>query len=216
MGKGKLMKFAAYNAMSHTFDAADTRLKGKWNELVFSQNNQPIVLELACGGGEYTVGLSELYPEKNYIGIDIKGNRMWKGARKTTERNNVAFLRQQIELLDGYFDENEVSDIWIIFPDPQPQLSRMKKRLTSPRFLAIYRKFCNKNTRIHLKTDSDLLYDYTKEVIEEQSLTIFEDLPDVYLKTPVNPALAIRTFYEERWLKENKKIKFLSFSLFKN
>jgi tRNA (guanine-N7-)-methyltransferase len=216
MGKGKLMKFAAYNAMPHTFDAADTRLKGKWNELVFNSNNQPIVLELACGGAEYTVGLSELFPEKNYIGIDIKGNRMWKGARKTTERKNVAFLRQQIELLDTYFDTNEVSEIWIIFPDPQPQLSRMKKRLTSPRFLDVYRKFCSKNTRVHLKTDSDLLYHYTKEVINEQSLTTFEDLPDVYLQSPVSPTLAIRTFYEERWLKENKKIKYLSFSLFQH
>ncbi|MCO6495458.1 MAG: tRNA (guanosine(46)-N7)-methyltransferase TrmB [Bacteroidetes bacterium] len=214
MGKGKLQKFAEYNAMEHTFDAKDTHLKGQWNELVF-KNNNPVVLELACGRGEYSVGLAALYPNKNFIGIDIKGARMWKGATQAIEQNlfHVAFLRIQIEMIEQYFEKDEVSEIWIIFPDPQPQESRIKKRLTSPRFLDLYRKIAKKDALVHLKTDSPLLYEYTKEIIAEQGLQIVEDCSNVSLLNPKPDFLQIQTYYEKLWLKEKRIIRFLKFSL---
>lgn len=214
MGKGKLRKFAEYNAMEHTFDAKDTHLKGQWNNLVF-KNNNPIVLELACGRGEYSVGLAHLHPDKNFVGIDIKGARLWKGATQSKERglDNVAFLRIQIELIDKYFAENEISEIWIIFPDPQPQESRIQKRLTSPRFLDLYRKIAKPDTLIHLKTDSPLLFEYTKEIIAEQGLPCVEALTNIYQLNPVPDFLLIQTYYETMWLKEKRVIRFMKFGL---
>jgi len=214
MGKGKLQKFAEYNAMEHAFDAKDTHLKGKWSKEVFNNQN-PIVLELACGRGEYSVGLAAMHSDKNFIGVDIKGARLWKGATQALERgfHNVAFLRIQIEQIESFFEENEVDEIWIIFPDPQPQESRIKKRLTSPRFLDIYRKIAKHNTVIHLKTDSPLLYDYTKEVIAEQGLTVLDDISNINKTQTIPDYLQIQTYYEKLWLKEKRVIRFLKFEL---
>jgi tRNA (guanine-N7-)-methyltransferase len=215
MGKDKLRKFGEFDAMSHTFDYTHTELKGNWQQKVFG-NKQPIVLELACGGGEYTLGLAQRYPDKNFIGVDIKGNRLWKGAKQSLAMglSNVAFLRIQIEQLATFFEANEVDEIWITFPDPQPRESKVKKRLTSSRFLSIYREIAKPSTRIHLKTDSPLLFHFTKEQIEAEKLHLHEELSNVYKLQPVPEDLLIQTFYEKKWLLENRVIRYLQFSLF--
>ena len=155
MPKNKLRKFNEYESFPNTFDARNP-LKGKWKQEVF-KNRSPITLELACGRGEYTVGLAELHPDRNFIGIDVKAARMWKGAKYALEQNlhNVAFLRIQIDFLQDYFEAGEVDEIWIIFPDPQPQKTREKQRLSSLKFLNSYRKLLGTFKSIHLKTDSD-------------------------------------------------------------
>ena len=213
MSKKKLFRFAEYKAMPHTFEAQDKHLKGNWGKSIF-KNNHPIFLELACGGGEYTVGLAERNPETNFIGVDIKGSRLWKGGKASLEKelNNVAFLRIQIDHLEDYFSQNEISGIWITFPDPQPHKS--KKRLTSDKFLAIYRNICKPDSRLHLQTDSDLLSKFTKEIIEEQKLKLIRDFDNIYSLPEVPEELQIQTFYEKIWLKEKKTIKFLESNLF--
>ncbi len=186
--------------------------KGTWGSEIF-ENDNPIVLELACGKGEYSVGLAKLNPDKNYIGIDIKGSRMWVGATLAEEKelHNVRFLRAYIDHADQFFAANEVAEIWIIFPDPY--INKEKKRLTSPKFLSIYRKFLKPGGVINLKTDSDLLYEYTKEVIEQNNLEILADIDDVHSRYARHPELSIRTHYEKIHLKNNKTIKFVSFKL---
>ena len=215
MGKDKIRKCIEFDGMPHTYDAQNRVSRGSWRGSVF-HNDHPLVLELACGKGEYTCGLSGLYPDKNFIGVDIKGARMWRGAKFTFEhrRRNAAFLRQQIELIDQYFGEGEVNEIWIIFPDPQPQDSRIKKRLTSPRFLELYRRICTKDCVVHLKTDSELLYQYTLEVIKAERLTVVQQVPDIDVLSVMPPELAIRTHYENIWRKEGKAIRYLSFYVF--
>ena len=186
-------------------------MKGKWHEHFGNQN--PIVLELACGKGEYALGLSQLNPNRNYIGVDIKGNRMWRGA-KTAEENgwkNVAFLRTQIDHIEDYFENGEVAEIWITFADPQPQDSREKKRLTHPRFLEMYRKIGTGDITVNLKCDSDLLYEYTLEVIAEQKLEVEMKNDNIYSWPERPEALNIKTFYELRWLGEGKKIKYVHY-----
>ena len=228
MGKDKLKRFAEVaiftNVIEPTWDQAmnqEFEFKGKWNADYF-KNDNPIVLELACGGGEYTVGLAAMYPNKNFIGVDIKGNRIWKGAKKAIENNlnNVGFLRTRIDFISNFFVANEISEIWITFPDPQPQSPRQKKRLTHPIFLNRYKQFLKADGKIRLKTDSTFLYEFTKEIIEQEKLTVFVDSDNIYeVLIPQQPEselsqeLHLKTHYEKMWLKEGKKIKYLEFGI---
>jgi len=193
----------------------DYKLKGNWNTDFF-KNTNPIVLELGCGKGEYTVGLAKLNPNINYVGIDIKGARMWRGARtaKDDNMNNVAFVRTRIDLINSFFAPEEISEIWITFPDPQPKKSH--KRLTSSRFLGYYQKFVKNDGIINLKTDSAELYAYTKKVVELNQLEVLADTDDLYRSTIVDEILSIRTFYEQQFLGKGKPITYLRFKLKNN
>lgn len=186
--------------------------RGEWNEKIF-RNKYPVYLELACGKGEYSIGLADLDPEANFVGIDIKGNRIWVGAKKAQRQfpGRVRFLRAYIDHLDQFFMEQEVSGIWIIFPDPQ--IKKDRKKLTSPKFLDTYRKVLKVDARINLKTDSPELYHFTKNVITEQGLHLHADIPDVYAEETLPAELAIKTYYEGKHLKKGRTIRFISFSL---
>lgn len=180
-------------------------------------NPHPIFLELGCGKGEYTVGLAQKYPERNYIGVDIKGARMWRGAKTALEEKlaNVAFVRTQIGSIRDYFAPQEVSGLWITFPDPHSAQARQNKRLTSARFLNFYRPILKSDAVIHLKTDDTGLYEYTLEVIASQGHRLHFSTADLYLEAPEQEAAGIQTFYEKMWLEQGKKIKYLQFSLCK-
>lgn len=199
------------NTLVYTeFNEENPAPRGKWNSEVF-KNDHPIVLELACGKGEYSTGLAELEPDKNYVGLDIKGNRMWVGATEALENNldNVRFLRCFIDHLDQFFGENEVDEAWIVFSDPY--LKKERKRLTHPKFLKLYRKVMKPGGIIHLKTDSDVLYEYTKEIIKQEALELLDDEPDVHKNRPDDPRLSIITYYEQMHLERGKTIKYLKF-----
>ena len=214
MGKDKLRRFAEIDTFSNVFQLdAGKPLKGTWAGEFF-KNSHPVVLELACGKGEYTVNLAQLFPDKNFIGIDYKGNRIWRGAKTALEENvpNVAFLRIQIENILDYFAPGEVDEIWITFPDPQPQLSREKKRLTSPRFLDMYKQFLKPGGYINLKTDNDDFYAYTAEKIAELNLGLHIKTEDLYHSPYADEVLSIKTYYEKKYLKDNKNINYLKFS----
>jgi tRNA (guanine-N7-)-methyltransferase len=187
--------------------------RGKWKKKVF-KNSNPIVLELGCGKGEYTVNLAKLNPNKNYIGIDIKGARFWRGAKTAIEEKleNVIFLRTQIELLDFIFEKNEIDEIWLTFPDPQIKFQRRKHRLTNTKFLSIYKNILNDSGIIHLKTDSEFLHGYTLGKLEEMSINPIVSNHDIYknLNAPVE-ATQIQTHYEKIYLNEGKKITYLNF-----
>lgn len=214
MGKDKLRRFAEI-ATFHNVKQLDEGkvLKGNWNISQFNNKN-PVILELACGKGEYTVNLAKLFPEKNFIGIDYKGNRIWRGAKTAIEENipNVAFLRIQIENLLDYFEENEISEIWITFPDPQPQDSREKKRLTFPKFLERYKALLVEGGIVHLKTDNDQLHSYTLEKIEELGLNLKVRTEDLYNSEFADEVLSIKTYYEKKYLARDKNINYLKFS----
>lgn len=219
MGKNKLSKFAEMETFEHVVQVPFKVLKeegfdmkGFWNERFF-KNENPIVLELGCGKGEYTVGLGRRFPDHNFIGIDIKGARMWQGAKESWEdqMNNVGFLRTNIELLDAFFAPGEVAEIWITFPDPQ--MKKVRKRLTSTRFMELYRSFLKPGGVIHLKTDSNFMYQYTRAMIEENHLPVDVDTDDLYQSNLANEILEIRTFYEQQWLERGKTIKYLRFHL---
>ncbi len=212
MAQKKLLRFAQIKTFSNVLEYP-TGMKGRWNE--YFKNQNPIVLELACGRGEYTIGLSSLFPDQNFIGIDIKGNRMYIGAKKALENSltNAAFLRTQVEKITDYFAAGEVTDIWITFPDPQPRGSKAKKRLTHPRFLRLYREILRPGGSINLKTDSPELYQFTKTVIELYKLNIVEDMDDAYSRSDVTEALKIRTHYEGLDIAQSKKIHYLKFSI---
>ncbi|QQL49748.1 tRNA (guanosine(46)-N7)-methyltransferase TrmB [Mucilaginibacter ginkgonis] len=215
MGKDKLKRFAEIKTFANVLQLdAGKPFKGNWAKDFF-KNNNPVVLELACGKGEYTVNLAQLFPEKNFIGIDYKGNRIWRGAKTAVEENipNVAFLRIQIENINEYFAQDEVDEIWITFPDPQPQISREKKRLTSPRFLNYYKQLLKPGGYINLKTDNDGLHAYTAEVIENNGLKLFAKTEDVYHSEFLNEVLSIKTYYEKKYLQHDKNINYLKFSL---
>ena len=188
-------------------------MAGKWNE--FWKNNNPIILELACGKGEYAVGLARLYPEKNFMGIDLKGNRIWVGAKKALQQNlkNAAFLRTQIDQVCDYFSKNEVEAIWITFPDPQLRRSKAKKRLTHPKFLRLYQQFLVPGGLIHLKTDSPDLYKFTKMVIELYHCTVHKDSDNVYKEANIMEELRIKTHYESLDIAGSNRIHYLCFSL---
>ena len=187
--------------------------KGKWSNDFF-KNSNPVVLELACGKGEYTVNLARMFPEKNFIGIDYKGNRIWRGAKTAIEDGvaNVAFIRMQIETLTEFFAPGEVDEIWITFPDPQPQLSREKKRLTSPRFLNMYQIVLKPGGAINLKTDNDGFYGYSADKVEELKLKLHIKTEDLYHSEYADEVLSIKTYYEKKYLKDNKNINYLKFS----
>ena len=214
MGKDKLRRFAEIDTFNNVLQLdAGKELKGKWASNQF-KNNNPVVLELACGKGEYTVNLAQMFPDKNFIGVDYKGNRIWRGAKTALEEgvNNVAFLRIQIESILEYFAPEEVDEIWITFPDPQPQVGREKKRLTSPRFLDMYKHIVKQGGFINLKTDNDDLHAYTAEKIGELELILHAKTEDLYHSEFDNEVLSIKTYYEKKYLKDNKNINYLKFS----
>lgn len=194
------------------YNSANPFPKGNWNSDIF-KNDNPIVLELACGKGEYSVGLGEMYPNKNYVGFDLKGNRLWVGATNAREKklDNVRFFRAYIDHLYDYFAPKEVDEIWIIFPDPQ--LKKDRKKLTSPKFLDVYRPLVKPGATINLKTDSPELYAFTLETIEELGLRLHRNVEDVHRDCPDDPELQIRTYYEGLHLERGRTIRFLSFSL---
>lgn len=214
MGKDKLRRFAEIEDFNNVFQLDEGKpLKGEWAKDFF-KNENPVVLELACGKGEYTVNLAQLFPDKNFIGVDYKGNRIWRGAKTALEEgvNNVGFLRIQIENLTDYFAPREIDEIWITFPDPQPQLSREKKRLTSPRFLDQYREVLKPGGFINLKTDNDGFYAYSAGQVEELKLKLHVKTEDLYNSEFADEVLSIKTYYEKKYLAGNKNINYLKFS----
>ena len=219
MGKGKLKKFAdmaSYdNVIEHPYSVVDDvafPMKGNWKREFF-KNDNPIVLELGCGRGEYTVALAKQYPEKNFIGVDIKGARMWTGATEAKEAAlaNVGFLRTNIEIIDRLFAAGEVSEIWLTVPDPQ--MKKYTKRLTSSLFLARYRNILATDAIVHLKTDSNFMFTYTKYITEVNALPVVECIEDVHGQEVVSEVLKIRTYYESQWLSRGITIKYISFNL---
>ena len=220
MGKNKLARFAENETFANLFQLTYEQitkegfaLKGKWNELFF-KNDNPIVLELGCGKGEYTVGLAKKYPNKNFIGIDIKGARLWRGCKTSNEdkMTNVAFVRTHIQMIESYFAENEVSEIWITFPDPQ--LKKPNKRLTCERFLKLYKNILKQDGIVHLKTDSQELYEYTKdEVLIPSKREILYNTNDLYNSDFKEDVIEIQTFYEAMYMKIKKPITYLKFRL---
>ncbi|MBQ5891521.1 MAG: tRNA (guanosine(46)-N7)-methyltransferase TrmB [Bacteroidales bacterium] len=220
MGKNKLARFAENETFANLFQLTYEQitkegfaLKGKWNEDFF-KNDNPIVLELGCGKGEYTVGLAKKYPNKNFIGIDIKGARLWRGCKTSNEdkMTNVAFVRTHIQMIESYFAENEVSEIWITFPDPQ--LKKPNKRLTCERFLKLYKNILKQDGIVHLKTDSQELYEYTKdEVLIPSKREILYNTNDLYNSDFKEDVIEIQTFYESMYLKIGKPITYLKFKL---
>lgn len=190
-------------------------LKGKWNQEIF-KNNNPIVLELGCGKGEYSVGLAQKYPNKNFIGIDIKGARFWRGAKTAIEENltNVAFIRTQIELIEFIFAEKEVDEIWITFPDPQIKYKRTKHRLTNAEFLQRYKKILKNDGIVHLKTDSEFMHGYTLGLLHGQNHEVLYANHNVYKNEGAPEVVtSIQTFYEQQYLEENKAITYMQFKI---
>lgn len=223
MGKNKLKKFSEMETLSCVFQYPFARLReegfplrGRWGSDYF-HNDHPIVLELGCGKGEYTVGLAARYPDRNYIGLDIKGARMWNGARQANDNgmDNVAFLRTNIELLPHFFAPGEVSEIWITFPDPQ--MKKVRKRLTSTRFVNLYRQVCTPDAVIRLKTDSPFLYQYTSDMLGANGIIPTGDTADLYAESSLTDLpdglKDIRTYYEQQWLSRGLTIKYLGFTI---
>ena len=214
MGKDKLRKFAEVATFANVVQLdAGKEFRGQWAKSFF-KNNNPVILELACGKGEYTVNLAKLYPNKNFIGIDYKGNRIWRGAKTAIEESipNVGFLRIQIETILEQFGPGEIDEIWITFPDPQPQDSREKKRLTNPKFLARYREILKPGGIMHLKTDNDNFYAYTVEQIENLNLQKIQETTDLYNSELADQVLSIKTYYERKYLAYNKNINYVQWS----
>lgn len=212
MAQKKLQRFEAINSFPNVLQYPEG-MAGAWHDLF--KNNHPITLELACGKGEYTVGLANLFPERNFLGVDIKGNRIYTGAKRCLESgiSNAAFLRTDIEQIDRYFGPGEVEEIWITFPDPQLRISKAKKRLTHPRFLRAYHKFLRPHGTIHLKTDSPVLYSFTRLVIEMYGLHLHEFSEDLHSGNPISQALSIQTYYESLDIAQSRKVFYLAFSL---
>jgi tRNA (guanine-N7-)-methyltransferase len=217
MGKNKLQKFSEMAAFPHVFEypfavlqKKGCSLKGNWNREVF-QNNHPIVLELGCGRGEYTVGLGRLFSSKNFIGVDIKGARMWAGAEESMKAGmtNVAFLRTHIELITHFFSPGEVDEIWLTFPDPQ--MKKTNKRLTSTRFMKIYREILSDKGVVHLKTDSHFMYTYTCEMLKANHYQAVMNMENLYDSGSTDEVLSIRTHYEQQWLDRGIPIKYIRF-----
>ena len=219
MGKNKLEKFADMARFSCVLQYPREQLMlsgfphiGCWNGKVFA-SVAPITLELGCGRGEYTVALAKSDPASNFVGIDIKGARMWTGARQveTEQITNAAFLRCEIENIDKFFAPGEVSEIWITFPDPQ--MKKQRKRLTSTRFLNLYRKIMRPGGVVNLKTDSPFLYEYTRRLVELNGFEVLAATDDLYNSGLADPVTSIKTYYEQQWLSRGKSIKLISFRL---
>lgn len=212
MGHKKLIRFEAIKSFPNVLQYPQG-MQEKWN--AFFRNDNPVTLELACGKGEYTLALARQYPGRNFIGVDLKGNRIWSGAKKALDEGlkNVAFLRTQIESITDYFAEGEVSEIWITFPDPQLRMSKAKKRLTHPRFLRLYKKIMKEGGFIHLKTDSHDLYNFTSLVAELYELNIAESYSDVYAEPDIHEDLKIKTYYESLDIAGSNKVHYLKFSI---
>jgi tRNA (guanine-N7-)-methyltransferase len=224
VGKNKLSRWAEMVSFNNVIQpetaklpGEDHPLKGRWRSDVFFNGN-PVILELGCGKGEYTIGLASRFPQNNYIGIDIKGARIWRGAKTAHEGKmpNVAFLRTRIEFIDLFFNENEIDEIWITFPDPYTGKRNSNKRLTCPWFLNKYRNFLKDNGIIYLKTDNTELYEYTLRLAEKNNLSLIKSTRDLYRDVSINDIFSIKTHYESLFLKEKMKINFLSFRLGKN
>jgi tRNA (guanine-N7-)-methyltransferase len=215
MGQKKLIRFEAIKQFENVLEYPSD-MKGKWKD--FFKNEHPVTLELACGKGEYSVGLGRLYPERNFIGIDIKGNRIWRGAKTALDEGltNVAFLRSHIDKITDYFEPGEVGEIWITFPDPQLRGSRMKKRLTFPKYLRLYQSIIKPGGTINLKTDSPDLYHFTKAVIDLYDLELLVDDDNIYAKGAVSPELSIKTHYEGLDIAGSNRIHYLRFRLQKD
>ena len=223
MSKGKLAKFADMeryeNVFQYPFSVIDNvpfEMKGRWREMYF-KNPNPIVLELGCGRGEYTVGLAKMFPDINFIGVDIKGARMWTGATEALQNGlkNVAFLRTSIEIIDRFFAEDEVQEIWLTFSDPQ--MKNPRKRLTSTFFMERYRRFLTDGGTVHLKTDSNFLFTYTTYMVEHNHLPVLFRTEDLYHTGGLDPQtlsiLGIQTYYESQWIERGLNIKYMKFSL---
>jgi tRNA (guanine-N7-)-methyltransferase len=219
MGKNKLQKFSDMEEFPHvlqyTFSDLQSKafeLKGNWKKNFF-KNDNPIVLELGCGKGEYTVALGKLYPDKNFIGIDIKGARMWTGAQQSHNEGmtNVGFLRTHIELIPHFFAQNEIDEIWLTFPDPQ--MKKLRKRLTATNFMHLYQQILKPNGIIHLKTDSNLMFTYTCEMIKANNFNVLFSNNDLYHSDLNDPILSIQTFYEQQWINRGLTIKYVKFEL---
>lgn len=219
MGKNKLAKFSEMATFDHVIqapynkvDQKDHELKGRWKQDFF-KNDNPLVVELGCGKGEYSVSLAEYFPDKNFIGVDIKGSRMWKGAKQVAERGlkNVGFIRTNIEIIGAFFGAHEVDEIWLTFPDPQ--MKKHTKRLTSTCFMDRYKQFLNPEGTIHLKTDSNFQYQYTLAMAKENNFPILAETEDLYASPLLSEVLSIQTFYEKQWRERGLPIKYLSFQL---
>jgi tRNA (guanine-N7-)-methyltransferase len=219
VGKNKLAKFDEMKAFEHVVQApyniikdSDFPLKGNWASQFFGNSN-PLIIELGCGKGEYSVELAEKYPGINFLGVDIKGARLWKGAKTAIDKKitNVGFLRTNIEIINKFFAPDEVDEIWLTFPDPQ--MKKTRKRLTSAIFLNRYRSFLKKNGVIHLKTDSNFQYSYTKAVVHLNGFEIVADTSNLYESEILTETLQIKTFYEKQWLRRGIPIKYLAFKL---
>ncbi|MBO4774058.1 MAG: tRNA (guanosine(46)-N7)-methyltransferase TrmB [Bacteroidales bacterium] len=222
MSRSKLEKFAENRTFPNFFQwewegfspEAHFPMRGHWHELFF-RNDHPIVLELACGRGEYTVGMAERDPQRNFMGVDRKGARMWKGCKYSVVNNmpNVAFLRTQIQYLPCYFAEGEVQEIWITFPDPQPRNCKENKRLTSEYHLSVYKRVLAPDGTVHLKTDSDFFLDFTLETLQRLQLPVLCLQRDIYRNGMPDSRLEIKTYYESMWLEQGKAIHYLKFAL---
>jgi tRNA (guanine-N7-)-methyltransferase len=224
VGKNKLARWNELGTFDNVFQpeigavsGTDHHVKGNWHEKVFC-NSGPVVLELGCGKGEYSVGLATMFPRVNYVGVDIKGARMWRGAKTANENKlpNVAFLRTRIEFINSFFAEDEVDEIWITFPDPHPGRRNAGKRLTSPPFLNRYRLFLKDRGIIHLKTDNSELYKYSQTVASGNNLEILRSTDDLYSENTDDDILSIKTHYEKLFLRDRLKINYLSFRLEKD
>ncbi len=220
MAKKKLQHFAENKTFPHYFEStfaqiseSGSNMRGNWKSLFFA-NSGKLIVEIGCGKGEYTIGQAKRFGNNNFIGVDIKGARIWRGAKTIEEEGmkNAAFIRSQAGLLHLWFAESEVDEIWITFPDPQPG-SRKNKRLTSPRYLSMFKKFLKPEGIVHLKTDSSELFDYTIEMIGENNLRVVERVDDIYGTITEGPLCEIRTFYESMWLAEGKTIMYVAFQI---